>query len=88
MVYEGKMLIHPNQIEPSNRRYAPSAEDVEWARGVLKTFEEEGLARGAAPISYKGKLVDTPVYDKARTILAIWMRSRHLTRSARATSFD
>jgi citrate lyase subunit beta/citryl-CoA lyase len=42
---------------------------VEWARGVVKTFEEEGLARGKAAVSYKGKMVDTPVYDNARTIL-------------------
>src|SRR5208337_5396014 len=48
MGYEGRMLIHPNQIEPSNRLYAPSPEDVEWARGVVKVFEEEGLAKGAA----------------------------------------
>jgi len=70
MGYEGRMLIHPSQIEPSNRLYAPSADDVEWARGVVKTFEEEGLAKGKAAVSYKGKMVDTPVYDNARTILS------------------
>ncbi len=69
MGYEGRMLIHPNQIEPSNRIYSPSPEDVEWARGVVKVFEEEGIAKGAAAVSYKGKMVDTPVYDNARTIL-------------------
>jgi len=71
MGYEGRMLIHPSQIEPSNRLYAPSPEDVEWARGVVKVFEEEGIAKGAAAVSYKGKMVDTPVYDNARTILSI-----------------
>jgi len=71
MGYEGRMLIHPSQIEPSNRLYAPSPEDVEWAHGVVKTFEEEGLAKGTAAVSYKGKMVDTPVYDNARTILAV-----------------
>jgi len=69
MGYEGRMLIHPNQIEPSNRIYAPSPEDVEWAQGVVKVFEEEGLAKGAAAVSYKGKMVDTPVYENAKTIL-------------------
>ena len=70
MGYEGRMLIHPNQIEPSNRIYSPSPEDVEWAKGVVKVFEEEGIAKGMAAVSYKGKMVDTPVYDNARTILA------------------
>jgi len=69
--YEGRMLIHPSQIEPSNRIYTPPPEDVEWAKGVVKVFEEEGIAKGSASVSYMGKMVDTPVYDNARTILAI-----------------
>ncbi len=70
MGYEGRMLIHPSQIEPSHKLYMPSADDVEWATGVVKIFEEEGIAKGAAAVSYKGKMVDTPVYDNARQILA------------------
>jgi citrate lyase subunit beta / citryl-CoA lyase len=70
MGFEGRMLIHPNQIEPSNRIYCPTPEDVEWARGVVKVFEEEGIAKGMAAVSFKGKMVDTPVYDNARTILS------------------
>jgi len=67
--FEGRMLIHPDQIMPSHEIYTPSAEDVEWAEGVVKVFEEEGLAKGKAAVTYKGKMVDTPVYDNARTIL-------------------
>lgn len=70
MGYEGRMLIHPSQIEPSHRLYMPSPEDVEWATGVVKVFEEEGIAKGAAAVSYKGKMVDTPVYGNALQILA------------------
>jgi citrate lyase subunit beta/citryl-CoA lyase len=68
--YEGRMLIHPSQIEPSHKIYTPEPDDVEWAKGVVKVFEEEGIAKGSAAVSYKGKMVDTPVYDNARTILA------------------
>ena len=64
------MLIHPSQIEPSHKIYTPDPDDVEWAKGVVKVFEEEGIAKGSAAVSYKGKMVDTPVYDNARTILA------------------
>jgi citrate lyase subunit beta/citryl-CoA lyase len=71
MGYEGRMLIHPSQIEPSHRIYTPAPEDVDWAKGVVKVFEEEGIAKGAAAVTYLGKMVDTPVYDNARTILAI-----------------
>jgi citrate lyase subunit beta/citryl-CoA lyase len=68
--YEGRMLIHPSQIESSHKIYTPEPDDVEWAKGVVKVFEEEGIAKGSAAVSYKGKMVDTPVYDNARTILA------------------
>jgi citrate lyase subunit beta/citryl-CoA lyase len=70
MGYEGRMLIHPSQIEPSHRLYMPSSDDVEWAKGVVKVFEEEGIAKGAAAVSYNGKMVDTPVYENALQILA------------------
>lgn len=69
--YEGRMLIHPSQIEPSHRIYTPAPEDVEWATGVVEMFEKEALAKGLAAVSYKGKMVDTPVYENARTILAV-----------------
>jgi citrate lyase subunit beta / citryl-CoA lyase len=69
--YEGRMLIHPNQIEPSHRIYTPSPEDVEWAREIVKVFEEEGIAKGLAAINHKGQMVDTPVYDGARATLSI-----------------
>ena len=69
--YEGRMLIHPTQIDPANRIYTPSPEDVEWAGGVVKVFEEEGIAKGSASVSYQGKMVDTPVYENAKSILAM-----------------
>jgi citrate lyase subunit beta/citryl-CoA lyase len=70
MGYEGRMLIHPSQIEPSHKLYMPSADDLEWATGIVKIFEEEGIAKGTATVSFKGKMVDTPVYENARQILA------------------
>ncbi|MDN5362587.1 MAG: citrate lyase subunit beta / citryl-CoA lyase [Moorella sp. (in: firmicutes)] len=70
MGYEGRMIIHPGQIEICNRLYAPDPADVEWARGVVKVFEEEGIAKGKAAVSYNGKMVDTPVYLNAKDILA------------------
>jgi len=70
MGYEGRMIIHPSQVEVCNHMYSPNPEDVEWARGVVKAFEEEAIAKGTAAISYNGKMVDTPVYLGAKDILA------------------
>jgi len=67
--FEGRMLIHPSQIEPSHRIYTPAPERVEWAREVVKVFEEEGITKGSAAVAYKGKMVDTPVYLGAKKIL-------------------
>ncbi len=69
MGYEGRMLIHPGQIVPSHEIYTPSAASVEWAEGVKKVFEEEGIAKGSAAVTYLGKMVDTPVYENAMQIL-------------------
>ncbi len=69
--FEGRMLIHPSQVEPAHRLYSPSAEQVEWAQRLVKAFEEEALARGVAAIAFEGKMVDTPVYEGARGILGV-----------------
>jgi citrate lyase subunit beta/citryl-CoA lyase len=69
--YEGRMLIHPSQIEPSHRIYTPSSEDVALATEIVKVFEEEGIAKGLAAINHKGQMVDTPVYESARATLAV-----------------
>ena len=82
MGYEGRMLIHPGQIEPSHEIYTPSPDDVEWAEGIKKVFEEEGIAKGAAAVTYKGKMVDTPVYENALQIL----RTMEEIRAAEAKS--
>ena len=67
--FEGRMLIHPSQIEPSHRIYSPAPDRVEWAKELKKMFEEEGIAKGSAAVAYKGKMVDTPVYIGALKIL-------------------
>lgn len=72
MGYEGRMIIHPSQVEASNRLYAPDPAEVEWASSVVKAFEEEALAKGTAAISLNGKMVDTPVYLNAKNILVAY----------------
>jgi citrate lyase subunit beta / citryl-CoA lyase len=42
---------------------------VEWAKAVVKVFEEEGIAKGSAAVTLNGHMVDTPVYMNAMKIL-------------------
>jgi citrate lyase subunit beta / citryl-CoA lyase len=72
--YRGKLCIHPVQVEIANRVFSPSPREVEEAREIVEAFEREGIARGLASISIRGKMVDTPVYERARRLLE-WAES-------------
>ncbi len=37
--FDGKSLIHPNQIEPCHRAFAPSDAEVERARALVEAFQ-------------------------------------------------
>lgn len=69
MGYEGRMIIHPSQVEVANTLYAPDPEEVKWSKDVVKVFEEEGLAKGKASVPFNGNMVDTPVYLRAKDVL-------------------
>jgi len=64
--FEGRMIIHPSQIEPAHKIYTPNPERVEWARAVVDLFEKEGIAKGLGSVSYKNKMVDVAVYAGAK----------------------
>jgi len=68
--FRGKLVIHPRQIEPVNRIFTPSEQEVEWARLVVAAFEE-AEARGEASVAVNGKLVDIPIAERARDLLAL-----------------
>jgi citrate lyase subunit beta/citryl-CoA lyase len=70
MGFEGRMVIHPSQIDVANRLYSPDPKKVQWAEKIVKAFEEEGLAKGKASIAVDGEMVDTPVYLNAKDVLA------------------
>jgi citrate lyase subunit beta/citryl-CoA lyase len=67
--YKGKLCIHPTQVEMANRMFAPTSEEIEEARTVVELFEREGIARGRAAIPFDGKMIDTPIYERARRLL-------------------
>ncbi|WP_028661507.1 HpcH/HpaI aldolase/citrate lyase family protein [Saccharomonospora saliphila] len=68
--FDGKTLIHPSQIEPCNRVFAPSAEDVEWARTVIDAFER-ARAEGRGVVTVHGRMIENLHVDTARRVLAL-----------------
>lgn len=78
--YRGKYCIHPSQVEVVNRVFTPAPEEVEEARQVVEAFEKEGIAKGLAAIAVDGKMIDTPIYLRARRLLS-WAQA-HARRGA------
>ncbi len=68
MGFDGKTLIHPGQVDGANEAFAPSAQAVEDARGLIAAWEE---AAGAGVVTYNGRMVENLHVDSARRTLAI-----------------
>ncbi|MCP4286043.1 MAG: CoA ester lyase [Gammaproteobacteria bacterium] len=54
---EGKMVIHPNQVEMANQLFSPSEAEVNHANRIL-TAMEEAEKTGAGAVSLDGKMID------------------------------
>jgi citrate lyase beta subunit len=67
--YDGKMIIHPRQVEPAQRIYAPSPQEIERALRVVRAYEE-AQAAGTGAFALDGRMVDMPVVRAAENTLA------------------
>ena len=61
--------IHPAQIPIINEEYGPSASEVERARRLIVAFDH-ALAQGQGAVAFEGAMIDLPVVDRARKLLA------------------
>lgn len=68
--FDGKTLIHPNQIAAANEIFGPSAAAIEHARRVLAVWHEAERA-GAGVAVLDGKLVENLHAEEAQRLLAI-----------------
>lgn len=76
--FDGKSVINPRQIPPLHRVFTPSGKDLEKARAVLAAIEE-AERRGSGVASLKGKMIDKPVAERARYMLALYEAGRRST---------
>jgi len=65
---QGAGCIHPDHVHILNRVFSPSPESVAYARRVVEAFEE-GVEKGTASVGLDGKMVDIPVYYRAKMIM-------------------
>jgi len=68
--FTGMSCIHPGQINIINAVFSPGKEEVEYARQVVRAFEE-AQARGEGSIALGGQLIDLPIVERARRTLAL-----------------
>lgn len=64
--FGGKLCIHPKQVAAINAGFRPQPAEVAWA---VKVVEAAAHSAGNA-VRLEGKLIDVPVIERARAILA------------------
>ena len=75
--YRGRKLIHPSQIGPCNRLYAPSQQELDYYSRVLEAFDK-AVAQGSASTTVDGKMIDEAMAKAARRVLdqaAAWKKA-------------
>ncbi len=70
MGFDGKTIIHPNQIAACNAAFSPTPEEVAQARGVIAAFDlPENKDKGV--IAFEGRMVERLHADMARRTVTI-----------------
>ncbi len=70
MGFDGKALIHPSQIEPCNRAFSPTADELAQAKKILSAFDlPENEGKGV--IALDGRMVERLHAEMARRTVAI-----------------
>ncbi|WP_372966149.1 CoA ester lyase [Marinobacter sp.] len=65
MGFRGMLAIHPRQLPEIHQAFTPDPEQVLWAERVL-----EGADQFGAVFQLDGKMIDAPVIQEAKSILA------------------
>lgn len=68
--FDGKSLIHPDQITPCNEVFSPAAHELAWAEAVVAAFAlPENAGKGA--IRVEGRMAELLHLDQARRLLTV-----------------
>jgi citrate lyase subunit beta / citryl-CoA lyase len=70
MGFDGKTLVHPNQIAPCNAAFSPTADEIDQARRIIAVFElPENQAKGV--VQMDGRMVERMHADMAKRTVAL-----------------
>ncbi|MBB3964360.1 HpcH/HpaI aldolase/citrate lyase family protein [Rhizobium metallidurans] len=68
MGFDGKMLIHPAQIEPANRYFGPDASAIAEAEAIIKAFADPATD-GLNVINADGRMIERLHLVQAETLV-------------------
>jgi len=68
--FDGKTLVHPSQVEPTNDVWAPTADEVDYATRVIEAFDA-AVAEGKGVVTVDGRMIENLHVDNARRVLAV-----------------
>jgi citrate lyase subunit beta / citryl-CoA lyase len=67
--FSGGTCVHPGLVQSLNEAFTPSADDVAYAKKLIAA-DENAAAEGRGSFTVDGKMIDIPVIDRARRLLA------------------
>ena len=67
--FAGASCIHPSQVAILNEEYRPSPEEVAQAERAVAAYDA-ATAAGIGAIELDGKMIDVPVVERAKQVLA------------------
>lgn len=70
MGFQGKLAIHPGQIDPLNEVFTPTPEEISWAQRIVTVFDDLE-SKGQAIFQVDGKMIEYPIANRARRIIAL-----------------
>ena len=73
--FTGKVCIHPSQVELVHQVFAFSTEEVLEAKAIVAAYQQ-AEQKGLGASSYQGKMIDKPVLERAKQIIASYQGSQ------------
>lgn len=81
--FDGKLVVHPAQIDCVRTAFTPSEQDIEHAKSVAAAYRE-AHAKGIAVIRHNGQMIESPHAGRAMEILRVMEQIHGFESSASA----
>ena len=67
--FMGASVIHPSQVAILNEEFRPGTAEIDHASRVVAAYDK-ALAEGVGAVTVDGRMIDVPIVERARLLLA------------------